>query len=175
MTCLCTGYPHPHWWRWFDVCENNPVPDCCGCASHSELCCCNHRCHCKPHTPWLMPNASCEGNGMFCVIGLGLCSSGVHWRDCKQMHCCMFRAQSCCLFHRAICLGAGTDKIPAVITCAGVTCFPECGCCQPLGELTGELSKGEKVELLEQGQVRPSYTMPQANTSARTSTPLQSW
>ena len=89
--------------------------NCCGCAQKWSCLCLTFETCCKPNTPCLC---------------CGCC--GLRLTDCVLIK---RQAQLCCLVEQ--CAFPCDDEVPCACAWCGLACYPKCGFCSTLEDLTG--------------------------------------
>ena len=91
-------------------CSILPNLSCCGCSGKLGFCCLNAEVCCTPGAPCLFPlgcvGLKCENDGCSIING--------------QLQCC------CIVCSAAL---PCNEEVPIVLSVAGLTLYPKCGCC----------------------------------------------
>merc|ERR1711959_379533 len=105
------------------------IPECIGCSAKEECCCmsCSWCLKCKTAPICCKPPPD-----HVCQLGIGCLGCGC---KCNDIACCLGQAQLCCCVWNAA--YPPTEEVPLTCALLGLACFPSCGCCKKLGDLTG--------------------------------------
>merc|ERR1711934_260322 len=120
------------------------MPSCIGCSGKSQLCCIVTKSCLKLGTEPLCCTAP---EGDTCQCGIGCWSCGL--TSCTQGSCCASQGQFFCCYESIA--FPPSAEFPALCGYCGISCYPKIGCCNKVGDLTGQSSADPAAQPLKQG------------------------